>query len=107
MAIHADKLRWLFWLRWKTLLRGYSHRPLSIVGVVFVLLFIILAGGTVAVLSYFAYRLLPAPANSEVLYLVLTAVLLLWIVLPLLEFTANEGLDASKLVLFPLTRVEL
>ncbi len=33
--------------------------------------------------------------------------MLLWIVLPLLEFTANEGLDASKLVLFPLTRVEL
>ncbi|HYX51572.1 MAG TPA: hypothetical protein VE843_17625, partial [Ktedonobacteraceae bacterium] len=59
------------------------------------------------VLSYFAYRLLPAPTNSEVLYLVLTAVLLLWIVLPLLEFTANEGLDASKLVLFPLTRAEL
>ncbi len=27
--------------------------------------------------------------------------------LPLLEFTANEGLDASKLILFPLTRAEL
>jgi ABC-2 type transport system permease protein len=51
--------------------------------------------------------LLPSPANSEVLYLVLTGVLLLWIVLPLLEFTANEGLDASKLVLFPLSRAEL
>src|SRR5574340_124821 len=107
MAIHADKLRWLFWLRWKTLLRGYSRRPLSIVGSILVLLFILLIGGTVAVLSFFAYRLLPAPANSEVLYLVLTAVLLLWILLPLLEFTTNEGLDASKLVLFPLTRVEL
>ena len=107
MEVHADKLRWLFWLRWKTLLRGYSRRPLSIVGSVFVLLFIILVGGTIAVSSFFAYRLLPAPANSEVLYLVLTAAMLLWIVLPLLEFTANEGLDASKLVLFPLTRVEL
>ena len=94
-------------MRWKTLLRGYSRRPLSIVGSVFVLLFIVLVGGTIAVISFFAYRLLPAPANSEVLYLVLTAVLLVWIVLPLLEFTANEGLDASKLVLFPLTRVEL
>ena len=107
MEIHADKLRWLFWLRWKTLLRGYSRRPLSIVGSVFVLLFSILVGGTIAVSSFFAYRLLPAPANSEVLYLVLTAAMLLWIVLPLLEFTANEGLDASKLVLFPLTRIEL
>jgi len=33
--------------------------------------------------------------------------MLLWIMLPLLEFTTNEGLDASKLVLFPLTRMEL
>ena len=107
MAIHVDKLRWLFWLRWKTLLRGYSRRPLSIVGSIVILFFIILIGGTIAVLSFFAYRLLPSPANSEVLYLVLTAVLLAWIVLPLLEFTTNEGLDASKLVLFPLTRVEL
>ncbi len=107
MVIHTDKLRWLFWLRWKTLMRGYTRKPLSIIGAIFVLLFIVLFAGTIAVVSFFAYRLLPSPANSEVLYLVLTAVLLLWIVLPLLEFTANEGLDASKLVLFPLTRAEL
>src|SRR6266699_4329348 len=107
MAIHADKLRWLFWLRWKTLMRGYTRRPLSIIGAIFVLLFIVLLAGTIAVVSFFAYRILPSPANSEVLYLVLTAVLLLWIMLPLLEFTANEGLDASKLILYPLTRAEL
>ena len=107
MYIHTDKLRWLFWLRWKTLLRGYSRNPLSIVGSIFMLLFIVCFAGAVAVGTILAYRLLPSPADSEVLYLVLTAVLLLWIVLPLLEFTANEGLDASKLILFPLTRAEL
>jgi ABC-2 type transport system permease protein len=107
MVIHGDKLRWLFWLRWKTLIRGYSRNPLSIIGSIFILLFIVLFAGAVAVGTYFAYRLLPSPADSEVLYLVLTAVLLLWILLPLLEFTANEGLDASKLILFPLTRAEL
>ena len=107
MVIHTDKLRWLFWLRWKTLMRGYTRNPLSIIGSIFMLLFIVLFAGAVAVGTFFAYRLLPSPANSEVLYLVLTAVLLLWMVLPLLEFTANEGLDASKLILFPLTRAEL
>ena len=107
MAIHADKLRWLFWLRWKTLMRGYTRKPLSIIGALFVLLFIVSLAGTIAVVSFIAYRILPSPANSEVLYLVLTAVLLLWIMLPLLEFTANEGLDASKLILYPLTRAEL
>ena len=107
MVIHTDKLRWLFWLRWKTLMRGYTRNPLSIIGSIFMLLFIVFFAGAVAVGTFFAYRLLPSPANSEVLYLALTAVLLLWIVLPLLEFTANEGLDASKLILFPLTRAEL
>ena len=107
MVIHTDKLRRLFWLRWKTLMRGYTRNPLSIIGSIFMLLFIVFFAGAVAVGTFFAYRLLPSPANSEVLYLVLTAVLLLWIVLPLLEFTANEGLDASKLILFPLTRAEL
>ena len=107
MVIHTDKLRWLFWLRWKTLMRGYSRKPISIIGSIFILLFVVLFAGTIAVGSFFAYRLLPSPANSEVLYLVLTGVLLLWILLPLLEFTANEGLDASKLILFPLTRAEL
>ncbi len=107
MVIHTAKLRWLFWLRWKTLMRGYTRNPLSIIGSIFMLLFIVFFAGAVAVGTFFAYRLLPSPANSEVLYLALTAVLLLWIVLPLLEFTANEGLDASKLILFPLTRAEL
>ncbi len=107
MAVHADKLRWLFWLRWKTLMRGYTRNPLSIIGSIFMLLFVLGFAGLVAVGTFFAYRLLAPPANSEVLYLVLTGVLLLWIMLPLLEFTANEGLDASKLILFPLTRAEL
>lgn len=107
MVIHTDKLRWLFWLRWKTLMRGYTRKPLSIIGSIFLLLFIMLFAGAIAVGTFFAYRLLPSPANSEVLYLVLTAILLLWILMPLLEFAANEGLDASKLILFPLTRAEL
>ena len=107
MAVHADKLRWLFWLRWKTLLQGYSRRPLSIVGSVFVLLFILLVGGTIAVGSFFAYRFLPSPANSEVLYLVLTATLLVWIVRPCLSSLPMKDSDASNPVLFPLTRAEL
>ena len=25
MVIHGDKLRWLFWLRWKLFLRGFTY----------------------------------------------------------------------------------
>lgn len=107
MVIHADKLRWLFWLRWKMLTRGFTRNPASIIGSIFLLLFVLAIAGFGAVGSFFAYRLLVAPANAEVLYLVLTGILLMWILLPLLEFTGNEGLDVSKLTLFPLTRMEL
>lgn len=110
MVVHADKLRWLFLLRWKTFIRNYtrsSGRVGRIIGAVFLILFGLPFMGGIAVVTFFGYRLLPPPANAEILFLVLTGVYLLWIVLPLLEFTVNEGLDISKLALFPLTRAEL
>src|SRR5450755_427769 len=110
MSMHSDKLRWLFWLRWKLFLRGFtraSGRISYIIGTAFQFLFGLLIGGGVGVASYFAYRYLDAPANAEVLFLVLTGAYMLWLVLPLLEFSVNEGLDISKLALFPLTRWEL
>lgn len=110
MLIHSDKLRWLFWLRWKTFLRGFtrsSGRVGQIIGTIIMMIFIFLFIGSIAVGSFFAYRFLPAPANTEVLFLVLTACSVIWLVLPLMEFTINEGLDLSKLALFPLTRAEL
>jgi ABC-2 type transport system permease protein len=110
MIIHADKVRWLFWLRWKTLLRSFtrsSGRVSRIVGGIFLLIFGLPVIGSVAVGTYFAYRLLPAPANIEALFLVLTGMYILWAILPIFEFSANEGLDLSKLTLFPLTRAEL
>ncbi len=110
MVIHADKLRWLLWLRWKMFIRNFtrsSGRVSRIIGTIFLVLFGLPFIGGIAVGTYFAYRYLPAPSNTEVLFLVLTAIYLLWLMLPLLEFTVNEGLDLSKLALFPLTRAEL
>ena len=110
MIVHSDKLRWLFWLRWKSFIRNYtrsSGRVSRIIGLVFLVLFGLPFMGGIAVATYFGYRLLPPPANAEILFIVLTGIYLLWIVLPLLEFTVNEGLDISKLALFPLTRAEL
>src|SRR5579875_1166743 len=103
VLIHGDKVRWLFWLRWKILIRSFtrgSGRVSRIVGTVFLVLFGLPFVGGIAVGTYFAYRYLPPPANTEILFL-------LWRVLPLLEFSVNEGLDLSKLSLFPLTRAEL
>ncbi len=107
MVVHADKLRWLFWLRWRLFSRSFTRDKTRIItSIIYIVIFLPLFGAA-AVGTYFAYRYLPAPANSEVLFLVLTGVYLLWIVLPLLEFTVNEGLDVSKLVQFPVTRLEI
>jgi ABC-2 type transport system permease protein len=110
VLIHGDKVRWLFWLRWKILIRSFtraSGRVSRIIGTAFLVLFGLPFVGGIAVGTYFAYRYLPAPANINVLFLMLTGVYLLWLLLPLLEFSVNEGLDLSKLSLFPLTRAEL
>lgn len=107
MVVHNEKLRWLFWLRWRLFLRSFARDKTRIItSIIYIVIFLPLFGAA-AVGTFFAYRYLPPPANSEVLFLVLTGVYLLWIVLPLLEFTVNEGLDVSKLVQFPVTRLEI
>ncbi len=107
MVIHGDKLRWLFWLRWKLFLRGFARDRARIITTIVMIVFGLPIYGGIAVGTYLGYRFLDYPANAELLFLVLTAVYLFWMALPLLEFTVNEGLDVSKLVLFPLTRLEL
>lgn len=107
MVIHADKIRWLFWARWRMLFRGFRRSRSSLIGSIISLVVVLFLAGWGAFGTYSAYRFLPAPANSEVLYLVVTGLFLLWMFLPLMEFTGNESMDISKLSLFPLTRGEL
>ncbi|GHO66289.1 hypothetical protein KSC_051810 [Ktedonobacter sp. SOSP1-52] len=110
MLIHRDKIRWLLWLRWKTFLRAFTRPGKGKVGRIIsriVLILVLLwAGFWAAFLFFAAGRFLPAPANFEATLLLLTALNVLWLVLPLLEFNTNEGLDLTKLALFPLTRGE-
>ncbi len=107
MLVHSDKLRWLAWLRVKMLLRGFQRSTRTLVFTIIGLLFILGVGGEAAVGLFFAFNGLSAPANTEVLYLLFTALMFFWIVLPLLSYSTNEGLDVTKLQLFPLTRLEL
>ncbi|MBA2288062.1 MAG: hypothetical protein H0W02_21515, partial [Ktedonobacteraceae bacterium] len=106
-SLHVDKLRWLFWLRWKMLTRGFTREKGRIFTTIFMIIFILPLFAGAAIGTFFAYRYLPPPANAEVMFLVLTGVYLLWIILPLMQFGVNEGLDMSKLVQFPLTRWEI
>src|SRR6202022_2391483 len=94
----------------KTLIRGFTRSPnrvSQIIGTIMLFFVVVVVVGGGAVGTFFAYRFLPEPINGAVLLLVLTACWLFWLMLPLLEFSVNEGLDLSKLMLFPLTPAEL
>ena len=109
MVIHPDKLRALLWLRWKMFTRGFTRRGAAsgIIGLVSLVIVVLLCGGGSAVGTFLAYQNLALPARTEVLFLVLTAIYVLWICFPLLQINTNEGLDISKLAQFPVTRAEL
>src|SRR5579871_814682 len=101
MVVHSDKLRWLAWLRVKMLLRGFRRRPSTLIFTIIGLLFLLFIAGEVGFVLALAFANLSAPANTEILYLLFSGMLLFWIVLPLLSYSTNEGLDVTKLQLFP------
>src|SRR5260221_13199497 len=107
MVIHSDKLRWLFWLRWKLFLRGFARDRVRIITTIVMIVFGIPLYGGLAVVTFLCYRFLDYPANAELLFLVLTGVYLFCMPLPLFEFTANEELEVSRPSFFHLARRQL
>jgi ABC-2 type transport system permease protein len=107
MVIHGNKLRWLAWLRIKMLTRSFQRSPKSLIFTIIGLLFMLVFAAALAFILFSIYLDSSAPANTEILYLVFTGILIYWIALPLLSYSTNEGLDVSKLQLFPLTRSEI
>jgi hypothetical protein len=107
MVVHGDKLRWLAWLRLKMLVRGFRRRPSTLVLASIGLLFLLSIAAELGFVLIVAFTRLSSPASTEVLYLLFSGMLLFWIMLPLLSYSTNEGLDITKLQLFPLTRLEV
>lgn len=105
-AINPAHVRTLLWLRWKLTLRGYTRSWQRIVGLVFSMLFIIPASFGVAYGSIYAYTSLSHAAATQIIFGVLALLYIGWAALPLLQYTLNEGLDVTKLQIYPLTRGE-
>ncbi|HKS69648.1 MAG TPA: hypothetical protein VJQ45_04475, partial [Ktedonobacterales bacterium] len=105
-AIRPSHVRTLLWLRLKLTLRGYSRSWQRIVGLVFLLIFALPLVGGLAVGTAFAYIGLPRPSGIQILFAVIGGLYLLWAALPLLQYSLNEGLDVTKLQIYPLTRGE-
>jgi ABC-2 type transport system permease protein len=107
LALDPQKLRWLLWLRWRLFLRNLTRNRQSVITFAISVLFLTTFCGSTAVGFTIAYRLIAAPGNAELLYIVLSVIALIWILLPVFQYGQNEGLDVSKLLHFPLTRGEM
>ncbi len=104
--LNWSNIYWLCWLRVKLLLRGYTRDWRRIVGGILLLLIAIPFLGGIALGTFAGYVALPHQEATELLLLVLAGLYILWSLLPLIEFSVNEGLDVTKLTLYPLTRIE-
>lgn len=105
-AINPAHVRTLLWLRWKLTLRGYTRSWQRIVGLVVSILVIVPVSIGVAFGSVYAYTNLSTAAATQILFGVLALLYIGWAALPLLQYTLNEGLDVTKLQIYPLTRGE-
>jgi len=100
--LDAAKQQALLRLRLLLLRRQFEREPGRMVGfMVFLAIFgpLVLL---VATASGFVYVAAPDPWPVQAMGIVLSALWLIWIVLPLLAFRTNEGLDLSRLLVYPL-----
>jgi ABC-2 type transport system permease protein len=104
--INWANIYWLCWLRTKLLLRGYTRDWRRIVGGILLLLIALPFLGGIALGTFVGYIGLPRSEAIELLLMVLVGLYLFWSLLPLIEFSVNEGLDVTRLTLYPLTRAE-
>ena len=104
--LNWSNIYWLFWLRTKLLLRGYTRDWRRLLGGILLLLVAIPVLGGLALGTFAGYIALSHRDATELLLMMLVGVYIFWSILPLLEFSVNEGLDVTKLTLYPLTRIE-
>ncbi len=99
-------IRALLWLRWRVTVRSYTLSRQRRVGLALLLLCLLGMGGGGALVTGIAYVSLPGAEAAHLLIAVLTLGWLLWLLLPLFQYTVNEGLDITRLQTYPLTRGE-
>ncbi|HET8909317.1 MAG TPA: hypothetical protein VFN11_20355 [Ktedonobacterales bacterium] len=110
-AAQRFSLRWshiraLLWLRWKLTLRGYTSSVRQIIGFIFSVIFMLVVAAVLGIGTSAAYALLDPQDRVQVLFFVLVGLMVVWAAFPLMQYTLNEGLDVTKLQIYPLTRGE-
>lgn len=104
---HTSRLRALLALRARLTWRQYTGERGRIVGVVIVLLILLPLTLGLGVGSAIGYLRLPEPLPAQLLAAVLVGLWLAWMLIPLVAFSLNEGMDMTRLLVYPLSRTEL
>lgn len=107
LGLDATRQRALIGLRLRLLQRQFEREPGRMVGFI---VFLVIFGPLVlllATVSGFVYVAAPAPWPVQTVGIVLTGLWLAWIALPLFAFRTNEGLDLSRLLVYPLSPRDL
>ncbi|MBK9049749.1 MAG: hypothetical protein IPL78_02155 [Chloroflexi bacterium] len=104
LGIDWQKQRALLELRGRLTLRQYSKEPGRIVSALLAALFILPMVLGVAFGTGWAYVALPEPWPGQIFAIVLVVMWGLWVSLPVFSFNTNEGLDPTRLIVYPLSR---
>jgi ABC-2 type transport system permease protein len=107
LGLDATRQRALIGLRLRLLQRQFEREPGRMVGFI---VFLVIFGPLVLLLataSGFIYVAAPEPWPVQAVGIVLTGLWLAWIALPLFAFRTNEGLDLSRLLVYPLSPRDL
>jgi ABC-2 type transport system permease protein len=102
-----SRLRHLLELRARLTWRQFSYergRIFALVTTILVLLPLTVGAGVGSALGYLY---LPEPWPGQLLAAVLTGLWLVWIGLPLTTFSLNQGMDITRLLVYPLSQREL
>lgn len=104
LGVNWQKQKALLGLRGRLTLRQYSKEPGRIVNaLVAAVIFLPIAVG-IAIGTGVGYIELPQPWPGQMLGIVLVVMWILWFTLPLFSFNVNEGLDPTRLLIYPLSR---
>lgn len=106
-GLRWQQLRALLFLRARLMIRMFAAEQGRIVGLILLLLIGLPVALGLGFGTAVGYLQLPEPGPAQLLAVVLTGLWLAWMILPLVAYTMNEGLDITRLLVYPLSKREL
>jgi ABC-2 type transport system permease protein len=107
LGLNPEQLAALLHLRARLTWRQYIREPGRIVGVVLLAVLVLPLVGAATIGSFLGYTRLPEPWPAQLLGGVLVALWAIWLLAPVLLFSTNEGLDLTRLLVYPVARRDL